>query len=229
MRWSIFSALRPAAALACLLAPGTLRAQDADVQAEVHGLILVNGFANGAAVNNSDVPQIALAPSPARGLPPSAAGATMRQSRVRVDATVPEFGGGRLTAELDVDFFGGQQPSGGGRTFPLLRLRRAFADFTRGRLELFVGQESPPIAEINPSSLASVGFPEFAGAGNLWLWIPQVRAGVDVASHGATRLGIEIAALAPTSGDPQTAFFTQPDIAERSSRPFLEGRLRARW
>lgn len=74
-----------------------------------------------------------------------------------------------------------------------------------------------------------VGFPEFAGAGNLWLWIPQVRAGLDIASHGATRLGIEAAALAPTSGDPQTAFLTQPDIAERSSRPFLEGRLRARW
>lgn len=74
-----------------------------------------------------------------------------------------------------------------------------------------------------------VGFPEFAGAGKLWLWIPQVRAGLDIASHGATRLGIEAAALAPPSGDPQTAFFTQPDIAERSSRPFLEGRLRARW
>ena len=37
------------------------------------------------------------------------------------------------------------------------------------------------------------------------------------------------AALAPTSGDAQTAFFTQPDIAERSSRPYLQGRLRARW
>ena len=35
--------------------------------------------------------------------------------------------------------------------------------------------------------------------------------------------------LAPTSGDAQTAFFTQPDIAERSSRPYLQGRLRARW
>jgi hypothetical protein len=46
---------------------------------------------------------------------------------------------------------------------------------------------------------------------------------------GAARLGVEIAALAPTSGDAQTAFFTQPDIAERSSRPYLQGRIRARW
>jgi hypothetical protein len=189
----------------------------------------VNAFVNSTALNNSDVPQFVLPPPAPGGLPASAAGATVRQSRVRAQASVPEFGGGNLTAELDVDFFGGQQPSTGGRTFPLVRLRRAFAEFTRGRLGVFVGQESPPIVEINPSSLASIGVPEFAGAGNLWLWIPQVRVGVDLSTIGATRLGIEVAALAPTSGDAQTAFFTQPDIAERSSRPYVQGRLRARW
>ena len=99
----------------------------------------------------------------------------------------------------------------------------------RGRLTLFAGQEAPPIAEINPSSLASIGIPEFAGAGNLWLWIPQLRIGARVAEAGAVRLGVEAAVLAPTSGDAQTAFFTQPDIAERSGRPYLQGRLRARW
>ena len=40
---------------------------------------------------------------------------------------------------------------------------------------------------------------------------------------------MEVAALAPTSGDAQTAFLTQPDIAERSKRPYLEGRIDARW
>ena len=35
----------------------------------------------------------------------------------------------------------------------------------------------------------------------------------------SARLGVEVAALAPTSGDAQTAFLTQPDIAERSRRP----------
>jgi hypothetical protein len=204
-------------------------AQRPEIQTQVHGLIMVNAFVNGTAVNNSDVPQFVLPPPAPGGPPASAAGATVRQSRVRAQASVPEFGGGSLIAELDVDFFGGQQPSTGGRTFPLVRLRRAFAEFTRGRLGVFVGQESPPIFEINPSSLASIGVPEFAGAGNLWLWIPQVRLGLDVSRVGAARLGIEVAALAPTSGDAQTAFFTQPDIAERSSRPYVQGRLRARW
>jgi hypothetical protein len=77
--------------------------------------------------------------------------------------------------------------------------------------------------------VASIGVPEFAGAGNLWLWIPQVRVGATVAHAGAVRLGLEVAALAPTSGDAQTAFFTQPDVAERTSRPYLQGRVRARW
>lgn len=142
---------------------------------------------------------------------------------------VPKFAGGQVTGELDADFFGGQQPSTGGRTFPLLRIRRAFAELTLRRLTVFVGQASPPIAEINPSSLASIGIPEFAGAGNLWLWIPQARLGVSLAPAGPVRLGLEIAALAPVSGDAQTAFFTQPDIAERTSRPYLQGRVRARW
>ena len=154
-------------------------AQRPGLETELHGLILVNAFANSEDVNNSDVPQFALPPRPPGGLPSSAAGGTVRQSRIQVRATVSEFAGGRLSGNLDVDFFGGQQPSTGGRTFPLLRIRRAFAEFTRGRLGVLVGQEAPPIVEINPSSLASIGIPGFAGAGNLWLWIPQVRVGVD--------------------------------------------------
>jgi hypothetical protein len=118
-------------------------AQHPDIQAEVHGMVLLNAFANSDAVNNSDVPQFVLPPPPPGGLPPSGAGATMRQSRVEVRASVAEFAGGRLAGELDVDFFGGQQPSTGGRTFPLIRLRRAFAEFTRGRLAVFAGQGKP--------------------------------------------------------------------------------------
>lgn len=226
------SSLRHRPLLLCTvlgLAPQPLVAQQSPIQAAVHGLVLVNAFYNDAKVNNSDVPQFALRPDPTTGPPASGAGATVRQSRVTVIGSVPEFAGGALSAELDVDFFGGQQPSTGGRTFPLLRIRRAFAELTGHQWALFVGQESPPIAEVNPSSLASIGFPEFAGAGNLWLWIPQVRASAVLASISRVQLGLEVAALAPTSGESQSAFFTQPDIAERSSRPYLEGRLRARW
>ena len=200
---------------------------NADLDASVHGLILMNAFHTSEDVNNSDVPQFVLpaGPAPSR----STSSATVRQSRVTVTGIAPEFAGGALTGELDVDFYGGQQPSTGGRTFPLLRIRKAFAELTWTRFALLVGQESPPIAEVSPSSIASIGFPEFAASGNLWLWIPQVRVGADLAPAGGIRLGAEVVALAPTSGEPQGTFLTQPDAAERSGRPYLQGRVRGRW
>ena len=202
--------------------------QQPDIEASLHGLILINAFHTTDNVNNSDVPQFAVPPSEASP-EGSASSATARQSRLTAFALVPEFAGGVLEGELDVDFFGGQQPSSGGRTFPLLRLRRAVAELTWQKVALLVGQESPPIAAVSPSSIASIGFPDFAAAGNLWLWIPQIRLGADLQSGASLRLGAEIAALAPTSGEPQGTFLTQPDIAERSGRPFLQGRVRGRW
>lgn len=219
-------ALWIAVSLTVLAAP--LAGQQPDIEAGVHGLILMNAFHTTDNVNNSDVPQFAVPATPTTPAT-SASSATVRQSRVTVFALVPDFAGGAVTGELDVDFFGGQQPSSGGRTFPLLRVRRAMAELTWKRVALLVGQESPPIAAVSPSSIASIGFPDFAGAGNLWLWIPQVRLRGDVAAKGTTRVGVELAALAPTAGEPQGTFLTQPDLAERSGRPFLQGRVLGRW
>jgi hypothetical protein len=215
--------------LGATLAAARLAAQAKEqpgLEASVHGLILMNAFYTSDNVNNSDVPQFVVVPA---GPPQSTSSATVRQSRVTLSALTPEFAGGALTGELDVDFFGGQQPSSGGRTFPLLRLRRAFAELTWPRLALLVGQESPPIAAVSPSSIASVGFPDFAGAGNLWLWIPQVRVSADLPPMSGVLIGAEVAALAPTSGEAQGTFLTQPDAAERSGRPYLQGRVRGRW
>src|SRR5919112_3164707 len=211
-----------------IVTPAAATAQGPDLEASVHGLVLMNGFHTTEKVNNSDVPQFVLPAAPDDNPAASTTSASARQSRLTLIAPVPEFARGALRGELDVDFFGGQQPSSGGRTFPLLRLRRAFAELAWARFAVLVGQESPPIATVNPSSLASIGFPEFAGAGNLWLWIPQVRLSGDLAPLGTVRIGAEVAALAPTSGEPQAGFVTQPDLAERSGRPHLEGRGRAR-
>ena len=223
-------ATRPCVSLLLLaaLAAAPAASQEPDIEASVHGLILMNAFHTTDNVNNSDVPQFAI-PAGAASPEGSSSSATVRQSRVTAFALVPEFAGGALRGELDVDFFGGQQPSSGGRTFPLLRVRRAMAEVTWNRVALLVGQESPPIAAVSPSSIASVGFPDFAGAGNLWLWIPQVRLSADLPTRGSLRLGAEVSALAPTSGEPQGAFATQPDVAERSGRPYLQGRVRGRW
>jgi hypothetical protein len=125
-----------------------------------------------------------------------------------------------------VDFWGGQQPSNGGRTFPLLRIRRAWAEQAWQRFRILVGQEAPPIVELNPSSFGSVGLSSLSSSGNLWLWIPQIRATGTVVSGTKGRLELEGAVLAPTGYTAQGPFVTQPDRAEQSKRPYLQGRLR---
>lgn len=189
---------------------------------EFSGLILVNGFFNTARVNNSDVPQVALADTN----PVSGGGGTLRQTRLRIAVTESDVLRGAGTAELDVDFFGGQPPAGG-RAFPVLRLRRAIATVNWTHAELLLGQETPLVAGREPRSLASVGFPDFAAAGNLWLWIPQARFSYE---YGVTlRLGVQAAVLAPTSNGNSGAFLTQPDSAERSGRPFGQARIKLGW
>jgi hypothetical protein len=189
---------------------------------EVTGLVLVNGFFTNARVNNSDVPQFVDSLAPA-----SAVGGTIRQTRLGLLVTDPDVLRGSFSGEVDVDFFGGQQPSSGGRTFPLLRLRRAVGIVSWAHAQLLFGQESPLVAERSPRSLASVGFPDFAAAGNLWLWLPQFRATLE---QGYTlRLAEQVAVLAPTSGTAQGLFNTQPDSAERSRRPYLQARVRLAW
>src|SRR5881397_3801305 len=216
MRAALLLSLAAVAPLAAQSAPNSKRT------VELTGTVLVNGFFNSARVNNSDVPQFADS-LPAAG----AGGGAIRQTRLGISVTEPEVLGGTFAGEVDADFFGGQQASSGGRTFPLLRLRRAFGSVAWADVQLLFGQESPLVAERSPRSLASVGFPDFAGAGNLWLWLPQFRATLE---QGYTlRLAEQVAVLAPTSGTAQGLFNTQPDSAERSRRPYLQARVRLAW
>ena len=187
------------------------------------GFVLLNGFYTSDRTNSSDVPQRA---EPG-GTGVGGLGGTVRQTRLGVFLTDPDVLGGTFSGELDADFFGGQQPSSGGRTFPLLRVRRAVGTVQWSHVQLLFGQESPLVAERSPRSLASVGFPDFAGAGNLWLWTPQGRLTLE--RSGTVRLAVQAAVLAPIAGTAQPAFDTQLDSAERTGRPALEGRLRLGW
>ncbi len=196
------------------------------VRMELSGRLIVNGFSDTRRVNNVDNPQFVrpdtIATVPVRGL-----GMSPRQSMMRLAVIVPDVAGGTFIGDVDADFYGGQQPSTGGRTFPLLRMRTMRMTLRRPNTELMIGQDVPVIAPLNPVSLASIGTPEFAGAGNLWLWLPQIRATAETPS--ALRLGIQAAILAPTSGDPAGVFDTDFDPAEHSTRPYFQGRLHARW
>lgn len=222
---------RAEAAIAALQVQIAEQAQSA-VQArsrarmELTGRVMVSGFGNSRRVNNVDNPQFVRADT-TPGVPVRGVGMAIRQTRLGLAVSVADVMGGSFDGDLDVDFYGGQQPSSGGRTFPLLRLRTARGFVRWSNAELMIGQESPLISGVNPVTPAAIGTPDFAAAGNLWLWLPQIRFGVENA--GRVRFGLQAAVLAPTSGDAVAAFDTDYDLAERSQRPFLQTRVRAKW
>jgi hypothetical protein len=218
------------AATTIALLPTLLEAQDHPApEVSFSATVLMNGFYTSARTNNSDLPQIAVLRDASDSFPPDGVGATLRQTRVQAKAFAAGTLGGEFSALVDVDFFGGQQPSNGGRTFPLLRIRRAWARMSWDRIHVLAGQEAPPIVELNPSSLASIGLSSLSSSGNLWLWIPQLRVQGDLNSGEGARVYLEGTVLAPTGYTAQGPFLTQPDRAEQSKRPYLQGRAGVRW
>jgi hypothetical protein len=193
---------------------------------EFRGKVLLSGVSNSGAVNNTDYPSFVRPRDPA--VDPRGIALVMRQTMLGGEVRVRDVLGGQFTGDLDVDFAGGQQASYGGRTFPLLRLRtaRAILDWTHG--QLLVGQETPLIADLNPVSVAGVATPLFTSAGNLWLWIPQIRATVQTA--GPVRVGLQGAVLTPSVNKAVPSFDVPDfDAGERTRRPYVQGRLRAQW
>jgi hypothetical protein len=191
---------------------------------ELSGRVVLQGFANSGRVNNVDNPQFARGDitGPERG-----GGMSMRQTLLAFRVSNPDVAGAQFAGDLATDFYGGQFPSSGGRTFPLIRLRTAKAQLRWSHSELMVGQEVPLIAQLNPASVAASGAPLFSTAGNLWLWLPQAR--LTVGGFRPKTIALQFAVLAPTSGDPANSFDTDLDAAERSGLPFFETRLRLRW
>jgi len=196
------------------------------VQFEIFGRVLLNTFYNSGRGNTVDVPQFVLADAGA----PARAGsfsAAVRQSLVGGAIHVTDVLGGAFTGDLALDLFGATQ-STPSRTLPVVRLRTARGILQWNHARVLVGQEDPVFMGLNPVSLASIGTPDFVTAGNLWLWLPQIRVGADAGDR--VRVGIEAAILSPSSGEPATITDPDPaDLAELSGRPFLQARVRVRW
>lgn len=200
--------------------------------------IQTNFFANSNRTNSVDVPQVVLAPAvPANpnGVPGTRTlGLSLRQSRVGAAVSVDSVLGARFEGDVDLDFFGGvSNGPGDRRLFPEPRLRTARAQLHWANTELLVGSETPLISDLNPISMAAVGFPGFVAAGNLWNWIPQVRVTQEIIGRGpqpsTVRVALQGAVLSPFSNAQNISETDAADAGERSGRPFVESRLRVRW
>ncbi|MCC6318105.1 MAG: hypothetical protein IT361_10480 [Gemmatimonadaceae bacterium] len=217
--------------LAPYAVPAVLHAQDASrVDVRVSATVLLNTFFTSTRTNNFDIPQVALRPSAADSLGEGGGvGLTVRQTRVGVHAFWPDVHGAEVRAEVDADFYGGQQQSGFGDLMPLLRVRRAIVDVAWDRASLLVGQEVPLIAEYNPLSFATVGLSGLSNSGNLWLWVPQLRGGVRLVRTEQLRLDVDAAIVGAGTNEPAGELLVQPDRAEQSNRPALQARAMLRW
>jgi hypothetical protein len=131
------------------------------------GMVLFNAFLNGKNAAGDQDPTIASATSG-----PATNGATIAQTVLGLRYQSPKaLWGAAVSGSVFFDFYGGDGTS----LDHTARLRTADIQLDWANTSVMVGQDKPLIAPRDPSSLAQVGVSPFTGAGNLWLWSPQVK------------------------------------------------------
>ena len=182
---------------------------------QLNGMLLFNAFANGGTYAKTDTDDdYGFLAGPGKS------GATMRQTILGLKFQGPRLpGDGRINGSVSMDFWGGSSDP----QFNWLRLRRADISLDWKNRSLSFAQDKPLIAPYQPDSLAEVGIPPLAGAGNLWLWLPQVRYEERLHFGSASGLNGQVA-LIQTKETAATVRRLFADSLE-PSRPALEGRF----
>jgi hypothetical protein len=172
------------------------------------GMVLFNAFANSHQSGGTDYPTVAAAPGPGHD------GATLRQTILGLDFRGPQtVWGGAVHASLYADFFGSNA----------FRMRTASIEIDWKTRSIMAGLEKPIFNPREPSSLAQVGISPLTGAGNLWLWIPQVRVEQDFSFGAATGLRARMGVVQTREVGPYPGGATAVNL--EPARPGLEGRF----
>jgi hypothetical protein len=182
---------------------------------QLNGIVLFNAFSNS---RTSDTVEYAGDYGFLTG--PGRSGATLRQTILGLQFQGPRLpGDGRINGSIAMDFWGGSSDPG----LSWLRLRRADISLDWSGRSLSFGQDKPLIAPYQPDSLAEVGIPPLAGAGNLWLWLPQVRYEERLHLGNGSGLTGQVALIQTR----ETAAYVPSSFSSslERSRPALEGRL----
>jgi hypothetical protein len=177
------------------------------------GMALFNAFLDSRQNGGADYPTIAAPTGPGRG------GAAVRQTILGLEFHGPQaILGGRVHGSIYMDFFAGSAP-----LHQTMRLRTASIQVDWSSRHLFAGIAKPIFNPREPDSLAQVGVSPLAGAGNLWLWLPQVRFGQDFSLGRGAGLRAEMGAVATRELGPYRG--SPPVGPIEPARPGLEGRF----
>jgi hypothetical protein len=188
------------------------------------GLILFNAFANDGVVDNLDLPEVALRPTP--GISHAAVGAGMRQTIFGLQALGPKIAGAKTFADLSLDFFAGLSYGNFGTSAGTVRMRTASVNMEWQNDFLQVGMVGPLISPLSPTSYATVAQPGMAWAGNLWTWAPQVRYQHRFVMTQGRTIGLEAGLWdTPGAGFSQSELVRQPTPGELAKRPAYEARV----
>ena len=191
---------------------------------KLSGLVLMNTYGNRGAVDNTDLPGLALPRAP--GQPNGDFGATLRQTLLGLEVSGPKLAGASTTADVQMDFFGGFPHYQYAVTAGLVRLRIARASLDWPGTRLVAGQDAPFFSPLSPTSYASVGEPAMAWAGNLWVWTPQIRVEHRWDLSDSSGVTLQAGILDPlTEYFPEMQFDRSPSPGERSRQPALATHL----
>jgi len=191
---------------------------------KLSGIALLNLFGNSGTVDNQDVPNLALRPGAVATS--GSVGATLRQSEIGLEVYGPTLAGAQISANVNLDFMGGFSNDSNGVTSDLVRLRTATMRMDWNRTSIVGGQDAPFFSPLSPTSFASLGYPEFADAGNLWTWAPQVRVEHRLNVTESNFLLLQGGLLDPLSGEaPSSQFYRTPAGGEQSRIPAVASRL----
>jgi hypothetical protein len=186
------------------------------------GLILMNTFANTAAV---DIPQ---SPTMATGAA-GTTGISLRQTVLGLDARGPHVFGASSDADVRMDFFGGVGQGGGySQNGGVARLRTAHAELAWDRTRAFFAMDRPIVSPNTPTSITAIAQPALSWSGNLWNWMPQVGAEHTLRVNDSSRMSMQ-AAIADVPDPPSQQLNTTPapvaSLGEQSRWPGSEARL----
>ena len=178
------------------------------------GMLLFNAFANTGAHETPGSSEYGVLTGP------NSSGATVRQTLLGLEFQGPALpGDGRVNGTLMMDFWAGDSIPGSS----WLRIRRADLSLDWKNRSFTVGQDKPLISPYQPDSLAEVGIPPLAGAGNLWLWLPQARyeERLHVGANSGFTGQVAVIQTAENYQNVPTEYLTSLELA----RPGLEGRF----
>jgi hypothetical protein len=153
----------------------------------------------------------------------STAGATLRQSIIGFDFGGPPLpGGGQMHGSLSMDFYAQAANTQTGLD-DIFRIRRGVVSFDWKNRSVIVGQDKSLIAPLQPTSFAWVGIPPLSGAGNLWLWRPQIRYEERIPLSSSTQATLQAGVL--ETDEYYSAPYLSSSVYVQPARPAIQARF----